>query len=47
LPQINEANKLFEEGKLPYFEKLNENSDLPKDVFEKQKEGDLNLESIS
>ena len=39
--QINEQNKLFLEGKATFFEELNENSDLPKDVFEEEKEGDL------
>ena len=28
-------------GKATFFEKLNENSDLPKDVFENEKEGEL------
>jgi hypothetical protein len=41
--QINEENKLFNEGKATFYEELNENSDLPKDVFEKEKEGDINL----
>jgi hypothetical protein len=39
--QINEENKLFQAGKAPYYEKLNANSDIPKDVFEKEKEGDV------
>jgi hypothetical protein len=36
--QINVENELFKEGKASYYEKLNENSDLPKDVFEKERE---------
>jgi hypothetical protein len=40
--QINEENEKFEEGKATFFEKLNENSDLPKDVFEKEKTGLIN-----
>jgi cathepsin L len=37
--QINEENELFKEGKESFFEKLNPDSDIPKDVFEKEKEG--------
>jgi hypothetical protein len=33
---------LFNAGKADFYEKLNENSDLPKDVFEKEKEGAIN-----
>jgi hypothetical protein len=40
--QINQENKLFKDGKASFYEKLNANSDLPKDVFEKQKEGEVN-----
>ena len=40
--QINEENEKFEEGKATFFEKLNENSDLPKDIFEKEKTGLIN-----
>ena len=40
--QINEENKLFMAGKASFFEKLTANSDLPKSVFEKEKEGDIN-----
>jgi hypothetical protein len=39
--QINKENKLFNEGKATFFEELNSFSDLPKDVFENTKEGDL------
>ena len=34
---INEQNKLFIAGKATFIEKFNEISDLPKDVFEKEK----------
>jgi hypothetical protein len=37
--QINEENKLFKEGKATFYEKLNEHSDVPKDLFEKEFEG--------
>jgi len=43
--QINEQNKLFLAGKASFYEKLNELSDMPKDLFEKDKEGDLNLQT--
>jgi hypothetical protein len=39
--QINAHNELFKEGKSSYFEKLNVDSDMPKDLFEKEKEGEL------
>ena len=41
--QINEQNKLFLSGKASFYEKLNKLSDLPQDVFEKEKLGDINL----
>lgn len=34
---------MFNEGKATFFEKLNKLSDIPRDVFEKEKEGDFNL----
>ena len=37
--QINAENELFKEGKSSYYEKLNDHSDVPKEVFEKQFEG--------
>jgi hypothetical protein len=45
--QINEQNKLFNEGKATFFEKLNENSDLPMDIFEEEKEGEINISGRS
>ena len=30
---------MFKQGKATFFEELNPNSDIPKDVFEKEKEG--------
>ena len=41
--QINHENELYKAGKADFYEKLNENSDLPKDVFEKEKLGAKNL----
>ena len=41
--QINEQNKLFLEGKSSFTEKLNELSDMPRDLFKKEKEGQINL----
>ncbi len=37
--QINAENELFEEGKSTFYEKLNQNSDMTKARFEKEKEG--------
>ena len=37
--QINEQNKLFKAGKSSFFEELNANSDVPRDLFEKEKTG--------
>ena len=37
--QINEQNDKFKNGKSTFYEKLNEDSDLPKNIFEKEKEG--------
>jgi len=37
--EINENNKKFDEGKSTYREELNENSNMPKDEFEREKEG--------
>jgi hypothetical protein len=39
--QINAQNELFKEGKSTFFEKLNVDSDMPKELFEKVKEGAL------
>jgi len=43
--QINAENELFKEGKATFYEELNPNSDLPKDVFEKEKEGYIDATS--
>jgi hypothetical protein len=43
--QINAENELFKEGKASFYEELNPNSDLPKDVFEKEKEGYIDAAS--
>lgn len=37
--QLNDQNALFNEGKSSFYEKLNQESDVPTDVFEKQREG--------
>ena len=37
--QINEQNKKFQKGESPFYEKLNEDSDLPSDIFKREKEG--------
>ena len=37
--QINEENEKFKEGKASFYEQLNPNSDIPRDVFKKEKEG--------
>ena len=37
--QINEQNKKFRDGLSTFYEKLNEDSDLPMDKFKKEKEG--------
>merc|ERR1712080_529717 len=36
---VKEENKKFEEGKSSWFDKINEDSDLPEDEFEKEKGG--------
>lgn len=41
--QINEENTLFKQGKATFYEELNPNSDIPKDVFEKEKEGYIDV----
>ncbi len=37
---------MFNAGKADFYEKLNENSDLLKEVFEKEKEGAKNLRDL-
>jgi len=36
---VKKENEEFEEGKIEWYEKINEDSDLPKDEFEKEKTG--------
>ena len=37
--QINEQNLKFKNGESTFYEKLNEDSDLPSDIFKREKEG--------
>lgn len=37
--QINEQNEKFKKGESSFYEQLNEDSDVPRDLFAKEKEG--------